>query len=225
MKNILISASIISANFAFLGKDIENVVKAGIDLIHFDVMDNHYVPNLTIGPLVLKSLRNYGITTPIDVHLMVVNPIESLISDFAKAGANYISFHVEATNHIDRLLRIIRNYGCKAGLAFNPSTPLSYLEYVMDKIDLVLIMSVNPGYSNQLFIPSILNKIKQLNNIITNNNLDIDIAVDGGIKLSNIEIISKMGADILIIGSEIFNSDNYFLTIKNIKSKILNNNI
>ncbi|MCV2525155.1 MAG: ribulose-phosphate 3-epimerase [Candidatus Lightella neohaematopini] len=224
MKNILISASIISANFAFLGQDIENVVKAGIDLIHFDVMDNHYVPNLTIGPLVLKSLRNYGITTPIDVHLMV-NPVESLILDFAKAGANYISFHVEATNHIDKLLQIIRNYGCKAGLAFNPATPLSYLEYVMDKIDLVLIMSVNPGYSNQLFIPSVLNKIQQLNNIIINNNLDIDIAVDGGIKLNNIEIISKMGANIFVIGSEIFNSNNYFLTIKNIKSKILNSNI
>ncbi|MCV2518836.1 MAG: ribulose-phosphate 3-epimerase [Candidatus Lightella neohaematopini] len=224
MKNTLISASIISANFAFLGQDIENVVKAGIDLIHFDVMDNHYVPNLTIGPLVLKSLRNYGITTPIDVHLMV-NPVESLILDFAKAGANYISFHVEATSHIDKLLRIIKNYGCKAGLAFNPATPLSYLEYVIDKIDLVLIMSVNPGYSNQLFIPSVLNKIKQLNNIITNNNLDIDIAVDGGIKLNNIEIISKMGANIFVIGSEIFNSDNYFLTIKNIKSKILNGNI
>ncbi|MCV2502224.1 MAG: ribulose-phosphate 3-epimerase [Candidatus Lightella neohaematopini] len=224
MKNILISASIISANFAFLGQDIENVVKAGIDLIHFDVMDNHYVPNLTIGPLVLKSLRNYGITTPIDVHLMV-NPVESLILDFAKAGANYISFHVEATNHIDKLLRIIKNYGCKAGLAFNPATPLSYLEYVMDKIDLVLIMSVNPGYSNQLFIPSVLNKIQQLNNIIINNNLDIDIAVDGGIKLNNIEIISKMGANIFVIGSEIFNSNNYFLTVKNIRSKILNNNI
>ncbi|MCV2524683.1 MAG: ribulose-phosphate 3-epimerase [Candidatus Lightella neohaematopini] len=224
MKNILISASIISANFAFLGQDIENVVKAGIDLIHFDVMDNHYVPNLTIGPLVLKSLRNYGITTPIDVHLMV-NPVESLILDFAEAGANYISFHVEATNHIDKLLRIIKNYGCKAGLAFNPATPLSYLEYVMDKIDLVLIMSVNPGYSNQLFIPSVLNKIQQLNNIIINNNLDIDIAVDGGIKLNNIEIISKMGANIFVIGSEIFNSNNYFLTIKNIRSKILNNNI
>ncbi|MCV2525898.1 MAG: ribulose-phosphate 3-epimerase [Candidatus Lightella neohaematopini] len=223
MKNILISASIISANFAFLGQDIENVVKAGIDLIHFDVMDNHYVPNLTIGPLVLKSLRNYGITTPIDVHLMV-NPVESLILDFVKAGANYISFHVEATNHIDKLLQIIRNYGCKAGLAFNPATPLSCLEYVMDKIDLVLIMSVNPGYSNQLFIPSVLNKIQQLNNIIINNNLDIDIAVDGGIKLNNIEIISKMGANIFVIGSEIFNSNNYFLTIKNIKSKILTSN-
>ncbi|MCV2508756.1 MAG: ribulose-phosphate 3-epimerase [Candidatus Lightella neohaematopini] len=224
MKNILISASIISANFAFLGQDIENVVKAGVDLIHFDVMDNHYVPNLTIGPLVLKSLRNYGITTPIDVHLMV-NPVESLILDFAKAGANYISFHVEATSHIDKLLQIIKNYGCKAGLAFNPATPLSYLEYVMDKIDLVLIMSVNPGYSDQLFIPSVLNKIKQLNNIIMNNNLDTDIAVDGGIKLNNVEIISKMGANIFVIGSEIFNSNNYFLTIKNIRSKILNNNI
>ncbi|MCV2525486.1 MAG: ribulose-phosphate 3-epimerase [Candidatus Lightella neohaematopini] len=224
MKNTLISASIISANFALLGQDIENVVRAGIDLIHFDVMDNHYVPNLTIGPLVLRSLRNYGINIPIDVHLMA-NPVESLISEFAKAGANYISFHVETTNHIDRLLQIIKNYGCKAGLAFNPSTPLSCLEYVIDKIDLVLIMSVNPGYSNQLFIPSTLNKIKQLNNIIINSNLNIDIAVDGGIKLENIEIISKMGANIFIIGSEIFNSNNYFLTIKNIKSKIINNNI
>ncbi|MCV2528240.1 MAG: ribulose-phosphate 3-epimerase [Candidatus Lightella neohaematopini] len=224
MKNKLISASIISANFALLGQDIENVVRAGIDLIHFDVMDNHYVPNLTIGPLVLRSLRNYGINIPVDVHLMA-NPVESLILEFAKAGANYISFHVETTNHIDRLLQTIKNYGCKAGLAFNPSTPLSYLEYVIDKIDLVLIMSVNPGYSSQLFIPSILNKIKQLNNIIMNSNLNIDIAVDGGIKLENIEIISKMGANIFIIGSEIFNSDNYFITIKNIKSKIIGNNI
>ncbi|MCV2506064.1 MAG: ribulose-phosphate 3-epimerase [Candidatus Lightella neohaematopini] len=224
MKKILISASIISANFAFLGQDIENLIQAGVDLIHFDVMDNHYVPNLTIGPLVLKSLRNYGITIPIDVHLMV-NPIEPLILDFVNAGANYISFHVEATNHIDKLLQTIRGYGCKAGLAFNPATPLSFLEYVMDKIDLVLIMSVNPGFSNQLFIPSILSKISKLNNIITNNNLNIDIAVDGGIKLENVGIISKMGANIFIIGSEIFNSSNYSLTIKNIKSKILDNNI
>jgi ribulose-phosphate 3-epimerase len=202
--SFLISASILSANFAKLGEECVSILKAGADRIHFDVMDNHYVPNLTVGPLVCRSLRDYGITAPIDVHLMT-SPVDSLILDFAKAGANIITVHPEATQHIDRSLQLIKDQGLKAGLAFNPATPLDYVDHVLDKVDEILIMSVNPGFGGQKFIPASLEKIKKARQILPSS---ISIAVDGGIKLDNIDEIANAGAMIFVIGSALFNGNN-----------------
>ncbi|QJC32593.1 ribulose-phosphate 3-epimerase [Enterobacteriaceae endosymbiont of Donacia dentata] len=220
MKKFLIAASILSANFAFLGKEISNVIKSGADIIHFDVMDNHYVPNLTIGPLVLKSLRDYGIKSIIDIHLMT-NPVDNLIVDFANAGADIISFHPENSLHIDRSISLIKEHGCKAGLAFNPSTSLNYLDYIINKLDIILIMSVNPGFGGQKFISYIFNKIKKVKKIINKNQKKILLEVDGGININNINQIAVLGVNIFVIGSAIFNSSlSYNKTIKNIKDSI-----
>lgn len=200
-----IAPSILSADFARLGEEVANVLTSGADIVHFDVMDNHYVPNLTIGPLVCEALRKYGVTAPIDVHLMV-KPVDRIIPDFAKAGATYITFHPEASEHIDRTLQLIRNEGCKAGLVFNPATPLSYLDYVMDKIDMVLIMSVNPGFGGQSFIPSALEKLRQVRQRIDESGLPIRLEIDGGVKASNIREIKEAGADTFVAGSAIFNA-------------------
>ena len=180
MAENLIAPSILSADFAKLGQEVDNVLAAGADIVHFDVMDNHYVPNLTIGPLVCQALRNYGIEAPIDVHLMV-SPVDRIVGDFAKAGATYITFHPEASEHVDRTLQLIRNEGCKAGLVFNPSTSLSYLDYVLDKIDMILLMSVNPGFGGQSFIPSALDKLKEVRKIIDDSGYDIRLEIDGGV--------------------------------------------
>ncbi len=203
MADNLIAPSILSADFARLGPECVDVLKAGADVIHFDVMDNHYVPNLTIGPLVCDALRKHGIEAPIDVHLMV-KPVDRIIPDFAKAGATYISFHPEASEHIDRSLQLIRDEGCKAGLVFNPATPLDYLEYVMDKLDLILLMSVNPGFGGQSFIPSTLDKLRQVRKLIDASGRDIRLEVDGGVKANNIREIKEAGADMFVAGSAIF---------------------
>jgi ribulose-phosphate 3-epimerase len=203
MAEDLIAPSILSADFAKLGEEVDNVLAAGADIVHFDVMDNHYVPNLTIGPLVCEALRKHGVTAPIDVHLMV-KPVDRIVPDFAKAGATYITFHPEASEHVDRTLQLIRNEGCKSGLVFNPATPLSYLEYVMDKIDMVLLMSVNPGFGGQSFIPSALEKLKQVRAMIDESGLDIRLEIDGGVKADNIAEIKAAGADTFVSGSGIF---------------------
>ncbi len=216
MSNCQIAASILSADFARLGAEVTDVLAAGVHMIHFDVMDNHYVPNLTIGPLVCKALRNFGITAPIDVHLMT-EPVDSLIVDFAKAGASCITFHPEASKHIDRSLQLIHDNGCEAGLAFNPATPLDHLDYVLEKLDLILIMSVNPGFGGQKFLPEVLPKITQAQQLITKNKLNIKLAVDGGINLDTIGQAAKAGADTFIAGSAIFKSDNYSETIKQMR--------
>jgi ribulose-phosphate 3-epimerase len=199
----LIAPSILSANFATLGQEVDNVLAAGADIVHFDVMDNHYVPNLTIGPLVCEALRKHGVTAPIDVHLMV-KPVDRIVPDFAKAGATYITFHPEASEHIDRTLQLIHNEGCKAGLVFNPATPLSHLEYVMDKIDMILLMSVNPGFGGQSFIPSALDKLKEARKLIDASGRDIRLEIDGGVKVDNIAEIKAAGADTFVSGSGIF---------------------
>jgi ribulose-phosphate 3-epimerase len=199
----LIAPSILSADFAKLGQEVDNVLAAGADIVHFDVMDNHYVPNLTIGPLVCEALRKHGVTAPIDVHLMV-KPVDRIIPDFAKAGANYITFHPEASEHVDRSLQLIRSEGCKSGLVFNPATPLSYLEYVMDKVDMVLLMSVNPGFGGQSFIPATLDKLRQARKMIDASGLDIRLEIDGGVKVDNIRQIREAGADTFVAGSAIF---------------------
>jgi ribulose-phosphate 3-epimerase len=212
MKDFLIAPSILSADFARLGEEVINVLEAGADVVHFDVMDNHYVPNLTIGPMVCQALRKHGIEAPIDVHLMV-SPVDQLILDFAKAGASYLSFHPEATAHVDRSLQLIRDQGCKSGLVFNPGTPVDCLEYLMDKIDVILLMSVNPGFGGQKFIPSTLKKLEKVRKLIDDSDYAIRLEVDGGVGVGNIREIADAGADMFVAGSAIFNSDDYQKTI------------
>lgn len=198
-----IAPSILSADFAKLGEEVDNVLAAGADIVHFDVMDNHYVPNLTIGPLVCEALRKHGVTAPIDVHLMV-KPVDRIVPDFAKAGATYITFHPEASEHVDCTLQLIRNEGCKAGLVFNPATPLSYLDYVMDKVDMILLMSVNPGFGGQSFIPATLEKLRQARKMIDDSGYGIRLEIDGGVKADNIAEIKAAGADTFVSGSGLF---------------------
>jgi len=218
MSKYLIAPSILSADFARLGEEVRNVVAAGADIIHFDVMDNHYVPNLTIGPLVCEAIRPH-VNVPIDVHLMV-KPVDRIIPDFAKAGANIISFHPEASDHIDRTLSLIRDQGCKAGLVFNPATPLHYLEHVMDKIDLILIMSVNPGFGGQSFIGEALKKVSLVRELINASGRDIMLEVDGGIKVENIAAVAKAGADTFVAGSAIFGKPNYKAIIDAMRTQL-----
>ncbi len=215
----IIAPSILSANFAKLGEEITNVINAGADWIHFDVMDNHYVPNLTIGPMVCKAIKPYCKNTPIDVHLMV-SPVDSMIEEFAKAGADIITFHPEATQHVDRSLGLIKSFGLKAGLVLNPATPLSYLDYVIDKLDVVLLMSVNPGFGGQAFIPSILKKIKDTREYLDKSGRDIILEVDGGVKVDNIAEIGSAGANAFVAGSAIFNSSDYAKVITEMKSQL-----
>ena len=203
MKDNLIAPSILSADFATLGEEVDNVLAAGADIVHFDVMDNHYVPNLTIGPLVCQALRKHGVTAPIDVHLMI-RPVDRIIPDFAAAGASYITFHPEGSEHVDRTLQLIHDEGCKAGLVFNPATPLTHLQYVMDKVDMVLLMSVNPGFGGQSFLPSALDKLRQARQLIDESGRDIRLEIDGGVKVDNIGAIHAAGADTFVAGSAIF---------------------
>lgn len=219
MKEFLIAPSILSADFARLGEDTAKVLAAGGDVVHFDVMDNHYVPNLTIGPMVCKALRDYGITAPIDVHLMV-KPVDSIVPDFAKAGATYISFHAEASEHIDRTIQLIRGCGCKPGLVFNPATPLSYLDYVIDKLDLILLMSVNPGFGGQSFIPETLKKVEEVRRRIDASGRDIRLEVDGGIKTENIAAVAQAGADMFVAGSAIFGKPDYKAVIDDMRKEL-----
>ncbi|MDH4381026.1 MAG: ribulose-phosphate 3-epimerase [Gammaproteobacteria bacterium] len=212
MQADLIAPSILSANFARLGEEVDAVVAAGAGLIHFDVMDNHYVPNLTIGPMVCAALRKHGVTAPIDVHLMV-EPVDHMISEFAKAGASYITFHPEASRHIDRSLSLIRDLGCQSGLVFNPATPLDALRHVLDKVDMVLLMSVNPGFGGQSFIPSALPKLREARRLIDDSGLPIRLEIDGGVKIDNIGEIAAAGADTFVAGSAIFNGGDYRDTI------------
>lgn len=218
-KPIIIAPSILSADFARLGEEVSQVVKDGADWIHFDVMDNHYVPNLTIGPAVAKAIKPYCGEAKLDVHLMV-SPVDDLIVEFAKAGADIITFHPEATQHIDRSLSLIKSFGIKAGLVFNPATPLSYLEYVLDKIDVVLLMSVNPGFGGQSFIPAVLNKIKEARKIIDNADHEILLEIDGGVKVDNIAEIAAVGVDAFVAGSAIFNTEDYAQTITALRNQV-----
>ena len=215
----LIAPSILSADFARLGDDVNAVLDAGADIVHFDVMDNHFVPNLTIGPLICAALRDHGITAPIDVHLMV-DPVDRIIPDFAKAGASYITFHPEASRHVHRTISLIREHGCKPGLVFNPATPLTWLEHVIWELDMVLIMSVNPGFGGQEFIESSLAKLRQARGMIDDSGHEIRLEIDGGVKVSNIGEIAAAGADTFVAGSAIFGSDNYAATIAELKSEI-----
>ena len=218
----LIAPSILSADFARLGEEVTAVLEAGADIVHFDVMDNHYVPNLTIGPLICDALRSYGIDAPIDVHLMV-EPVDRIIPDFAKAGASYITFHPEASRHVDRSLALIHEHGCKAGLVFNPATPLAWLEHVIDKVDMVLIMSVNPGFGGQAFIPAALDKLRQARVMLAASGREIRLEIDGGVKVDNIGAIAAAGADTFVAGSAIFGSDDYAATIAAMKKEIAKN--
>jgi len=214
-----IAPSILSADFAKLGEEVDNVLASGADIVHFDVMDNHYVPNLTIGPLVCDALRSHGVTAPIDVHLMV-KPVDRIIPDFAKAGASYITFHPEASEHIDRTIALIKEQGCKAGLVFNPATSLHYLDHVIDQLDMVLLMSVNPGFGGQSFIPSSLEKLRVVRKMIDDKNLSTRLEIDGGVKTDNIRDIASAGADTFVAGSAIFNTDNYKSTIDSMRSEL-----
>ena len=215
----IIAPSILSADFARLGDEVNAVLAAGADWVHFDVMDNHYVPNLTIGPLVCEAQRKHGIKAPIDVHLMV-SPVDRLVGDFAKAGATFISFHPEATEHVDRTIQLIRDSGCRPGLVFNPATPLNWLDYVLDKLDLVLIMSVNPGFGGQKFIPAALEKLHQVRQRIKASGRDIHLEIDGGVKIDNAAAIARAGADAFVAGSAIFGSPDYAATISAIRTEI-----
>ncbi len=214
-----IAPSILSADFARLGEEVDAVLAAGADIVHFDVMDNHYVPNLTIGPLVCEALRKYGVQAPIDVHLMV-QPVDQLVGDFARAGASYISFHPEASRHVHRTITLIREAGCKAGLVFNPATPLDWLDHCLPELDLVLIMSVNPGFGGQSFIPSSLDKLRAVRKLIDSAGLDIRLEIDGGVKIDNIAEIAAAGADTFVAGSAIFGSADYAATIAAMRAQI-----
>jgi len=219
MNDFLIAPSILSADFARLGEEVEQVIEAGADIIHFDVMDNHYVPNLTIGPMVCKALRKHGVTADIDVHLMV-KPVDRMIGDFIEAGASIITFHPEASEHIDRSLQMIRDGGCEAGLVFNPATPLHYLKHVMDKVDMVLLMSVNPGFGGQSFIPGTLDKLREARALIDESGYDIRLEVDGGVSEKNIAEIAKAGADTFVAGSAIFGKSDYKAVIDAMRNEL-----
>jgi len=223
MSQFLIAPSILSADFARLGEEVDQVLEAGADIVHFDVMDNHYVPNLTIGPMVCSALRKHGVTAPIDVHLMV-KPVDDMIRSFIDAGATYITFHAEASEHVDRSLQIIQDAGCKAGLVFNPATPLHYLDHVMDRLDMILLMSVNPGFGGQKFIPSTLDKLRQVRKRIDACQRSVDkpirLEVDGGVNINNIAEIAAAGADTFVAGSAIFNTDCYKTTIKKMHTEL-----
>jgi ribulose-phosphate 3-epimerase len=219
MADYKIAPSILSADFARLGEEVTHVLEAGADIVHFDVMDNHYVPNLTIGPLVCEALRNHGVTADIDVHLMV-KPVDRIIPDFAKAGATWITFHPEASEHIHRSLQLVHDSGCKSGLVFNPATPLDYLKYVVDEVDMILLMSVNPGFGGQSFIPEALGKLREARKIIDASGRDIRLEIDGGVKIDNIGEIAAAGADTFVAGSAIFGADDYQATISAMRDEI-----
>ena len=214
-----IAPSILSADFAKLGEEVDNVLASGADVVHFDVMDNHFVPNLTIGPLVCDALRKHGVTAPIDVHLMV-EPVDRIIPDFANAGASMITFHPEGSTHIDRSLQMVRDAGCKSGLVFNPATPLSYLDYVMDKVDIILLMSVNPGFGGQSFIPGTLDKLREARKRIDESGFDIRLEIDGGVKTDNIREIKAAGADMFVAGSAIFSQPDYKKVIDDMRAEL-----
>lgn len=219
MTDFIIAPSILSADMARLGQESEQVLAAGADFIHIDVMDNHYVPNLTFGPVVVQALRNFGITAPLDVHLMI-KPVDRIIPDFARAGASYITFHPEASEHIDRTLQLIRDQGCKSGLVFNPATPLDYLDHVIDQLDMILLMSVNPGFGGQSFIPGSIKKLQQARQIINDSGRNIRLEIDGGVKVDNIRKIAQAGADTFVAGSAIFGTGDYQSTIKSMRDEL-----